>query len=605
MAKVAKMPGTLPTSVPLIVEDPRPSKNNMYLYGVKHDKNSLTPYFNKTLKNYLSVTNQQAQNTSTHYSNTKLHLNKLTTHIQDYYNTTNNPSSYSYNWPDESPWFYMDETKESGVIKTITDSTNSATTYAFSEYNQQYHYQSTLNGDITSEGEWEDLTFGQWDTDSAYYANQGFPIKAGGGRVYGIHAYSSTTTTGWDFDPNYYWFYKGSSWPSSTPSFSYSTSYSINSLTDGWTPQYLGDSSIDGAMMIVQTYASTSTNSARVYISKNVPGGGSVPVSTILLTSPSGVLPAAGTHAGGYFMNNKALRKNCSHTFTDPRDSNKKAFYYPYFDSYGDFHPFVGTWDTTTDEMALESDISITGDKSSVHASFLSEATYGYGDGITAATWVSGGTRYVTYIPFDMAQYGSGSRDAFKTLITYSVDPANPKNLTYHSKLILATPPRNHVWLNDSRTMLGLFMKDTFQVIAWNAATGWAVATTIMERVSACGRDSLDRIWYSTNNTDISASYQDLNLLSPTLPVTVTISPESTDNQYAGSVIDTYIDVSAYNTAGSRIATSVKLVIDSASVTFADGTKTKTVTTLASGELQVAIKINGAGYSNITASIQV
>ena len=96
-----------------------------------------------------------------------------------------------------------------------------------------------------------------------------------------------------------------------------------------------------------------------------------------------------------------------------------------------------------------------------------------------------------------------------------------------------------------------------------------------------------------------------MNLLSPTLPVTVSITPENTDNQYTGVVIDTYINVSAYSTSGVRIAAPVKLVIDSASVTFADGSRAKTVTTLTSGELQVATKINGPGYTNITASIQL
>jgi len=303
-------------------------------------------------------------------------------------------------------------------------------------------------------------------------------------------------------------------------------------------------------------------------------------------------------------MNNKRFRKNCSHLFTDPRDANKKAFYYPYFDSYGDFHPFVCTWDTTTDVFALEEDISVTGDKSSVHASFLTETTYGYCDGVTVDTWVAGGTRYVAYIPWDTAQYAS-SGAAFRTIITYSVDAADPKALTYHSKIELPSSPRNYVWLNDTRTMIGVFLKNSFVVLAWNVATGWAVTTTLPERVSACGRDSLDRIWYSTNNSDINSTYQDLNLLSPTLPVTVTITPENTDNQYTGVVIDTYVNVSAYDTAGTRIAASVKLVIDSASVTFADGTKAKTVTTLTNGELQVATKINGAGYTNITASIQL
>lgn len=600
MAKVAKMPGTINTSVPLILEDPRSSKDVMFLYGVKHDKNSLTPYFNKSIRNMLSVTNTQPQNTTTTNFSSKLLLNKPTTHVGDWY-TTGNGSSTSYNFPDESAWIIMDETKEQGVIKTITDVNNSATTYYWSDWNDQYTYAHGSNA-ITENGEWEDLTT-DYATSNARYGASWTPIVVGYNRVYGFHSYSGSTSS-WSWQPNYTWAYLGTNWPTASASFSYTSSYNIGGKGNYWTPQYIGQSSLDNSTLVVQTSSYTSSDSTRVHVTKNTFTSSATPTYTVLLSSTGGVTVASGTHQGGYNMNNKRFRKNCSHLFTDPRDANKKAFYYPYFDQYGDFHPFVCTWDTTTDVVALEEDISITGDKSSAHASFLTETTYGFCDGVTVDTWVAGGTRYVAYIPWDTAQYAS-SGAAFKTIITYSVDAADPKALTYHSKIELPDSPRNYVWLNDTRTMMGVFLKNSFVVLAWNVATGWAITTTIPERVSACGRDSLDRIWYSTNNSEINLSYQDLNLLSPTLPVTVTITPESTDNQYTGVVIDTYVDVSAYNTAGARIAASVKLVIDSASVTFADGTKAKTVTTLTSGELQVATKINGAGYSNITASIQL
>ena len=601
MAKVSKMPGTIPTSVPLILEDPRSSKDVMFLYGVKHDKNSLTPYFNKTIRNMLSTGNTQYLNSSSMYLNGKLLLNKPTTHVTDWYSTGNSTST-AYNFPDESPWMIMDETKEQGVIKTITDVNNSATTYYWSEWTQQNSYLKG-SGPITEAGEWEDLTT-SWNSSSSYYAGSWTPLVVGYNRVYGFQAYSSSSTSSWNYSPNYYWATLTSNWPTGNTGSINGTSYPIGGKTSYWTPQYIGQSSLDDSTLVVQTSSYTSSDSTRVYVTKNTFSSSATPTYTVLLSSTGGVTVASGTHQGGYNMNNKRFRKNCSHLFTDPRDANKKAFYYPYFDSYGDFHPFVCTWDTTTDVFALEEDISVTGDKSSVHASFLTEYTQGFCDGVTVDTWVAGGTRYVAYIPWDTAQYAS-SGAAFRTIITYSVDAADPKALTYHSKIELPSSPRNYVWLNDTRTMIGVFLKNSFVVLAWNVATGWAVTTTLPERVSACGRDSLDRIWYSTNNSDINSTYQDLNLLSPTLPVTVTITPENTDNQYTGVVIDTYVNVSAYDTAGTRIAASVKLVIDSASVTFADGTKAKTVTTLTNGELQVATKINGAGYTNITASIQL
>jgi hypothetical protein len=604
MAKVYEMPGTLNTAVPLILEDPRASKSNVYLYGIKHDKNSLTPYFNKSLRDFVDVTNNHGQNTSSHYNDNKLFLNKTTTHVQDYYNTTSNTNS-SYNVPDESAWMFMDDTLERGIIAPITDSTNSATTYVMNSYNHQYSY-NRMTGAISESGEWEDLT-NNLQSASAYYMGKIYWLKAASGRVHGFGQYSSNSTSSWSFNPSYYWMSMGSSWPSgSYNSFSYSTGYSITGGGTYFTPQYLGESTVDGSLLIVNTYAySSSSYASKVSVTKAVISNSATPTYTILGQNASVATVAAGSHSGGGNLGNDVFRKNCSHTFTDPRDSNKKAFYYPYFDSYGDFHPFVCTWDTTDDSIAIEEDITITGDKSSVHASLLTESISGSGQaGISAITWTANGNRYVGYIPFDMPQ-PTGQGAGMKTIFAYTVNPANPKSLTYHSKIELSSVPRNYVWLNDTRTLLGIFNKDSFEVLAWNDATGWAVTTTITERVSACGRDSLDRIWYSTNNSAINATYQDLNLLSPTLPVTVSIVPENTDNQYTGTEIDTYVNVSAYDTAGVRIAASVKLVIDSASVTFADGSKAKTVTTLTNGELQVATKINGAGYTNITASIQL
>lgn len=604
MAKVYQMPGTLNTSVPLITEDPRAGKSTVYLYGIKHDKNSLTPYFNKSLRDYLTVTNNQALNTSGHYSSNKLYLNKPTTHVQDWYSAGVSTST-SYNFPEESAWMFMDDTLESGEIRKITDSANSGTTYVMNSYNNQYSY-TYMTGPITEAGEWEDLTFSM-PAASSYYMGKIYWLKAAGGRVHGFGQYSAQTTSNWQFNPNYYWMSMGGGWPTgSYSSFAFSTSYSISGGGTYYTPQYLGESAVDGGLLIVNTYNSTnSTLQSKITVTKAIISSAGSPTYTILGSNATAVTEAAGSHSGGINLGNKNARKNCSHIFTDPRDSNKKAFYFPYFDSYGDFHPFVCTWNTTDDTVAIEEDITITGDKSSVHAAILSENISAYGQGgVSAVTWTANGNRYVGYIPFDMPN-PTGQGAGMKTIFAYTMNPANPKNLTYHSKIELSSVPRNYVWLNDTRTLLGIFNKDSFEVLAWNDATGWAVTTTITERVSACGRDSLDRIWYSTNNSQISNTYQDLNLLSPTLPVTVSIVPENTDNQYTGTIIDTYVNVSAYDTAGVRIAASVKLVIDSASVTFADGSKAKTVTTLTNGELQVATKINGAGYTNITASIQL
>mgnify|MGYP000533321530 CR=1 FL=1 len=73
----------------------------------------------------------------------------------------------------------------------------------------------------------------------------------------------------------------------------------------------------------------------------------------------------------------------------------------------------------------------------------------------------------------------------------------------------------------------------------------------------------------------------------------------------SGSDIVTNLAISALNASGARIATSVKLTIEGSSMKFSDDTTTKTVTTLTSGDLTVATKVVGAGFTNVADDIEV
>jgi len=59
------------------------------------------------------------------------------------------------------------------------------------------------------------------------------------------------------------------------------------------------------------------------------------------------------------------------------------------------------------------------------------------------------------------------------------------------------------------------------------------------------------------------------------------------------------------NASGNRIAATVKVAIEGASMTFSDDTVVKEITTSSSGETQQNIKVTGAGFVNITASVVV
>ena len=192
----------------------------------------------------------------------------------------------------------------------------------------------------------------------------------------------------------------------------------------------------------------------------------------------------------------------------------------------------------------------------------------------------------------------------WKTWVVYKVDASTPKTLTYHSKVVMPGHARQWIWLNDSQTLMGVWFQNSFVVYSWNDTTGWNSTTTLNHSVYEVGRDSLDRIWF-TKASSTQELRKELHLLTPTLPVSISVTPELTSYTYSGSDIVTNLAVSAINASGARIATSVKLTIEGSSMKFSDDSTTKTVTTLTTGDLSVATKVVGAGFTNVAASIEI
>ena len=153
--------------------------------------------------------------------------------------------------------------------------------------------------------------------------------------------------------------------------------------------------------------------------------------------------------------------------------------------------------------------------------------------------------------------------------------------------------------------MMGVWFKNSFGIYSWNDTTGWNQTTNLPHKVQNIGRDSLDRIWYIRPSSKYGSTRPELHLLTPTLPVTISVAPENATYTYSGSTITSYINVSAINASGARIASSVKLVIEGSSMTFSDDSTSKTVTTLTTGDLQVATKVISAGFTNVSASIEI
>jgi hypothetical protein len=311
------------------------------------------------------------------------------------------------------------------------------------------------------------------------------------------------------------------------------------------------------------------------------------------------------------------VNKLASSFFDDPGTANTKGFYVPYFDTANNYQPYYYQWNQTNDVFTRIEDVHVYSNVSqtgySLSSDYLNNLTGDPGESSGLSSWVFNETfthtannvtsRYVTLGAIN-GQYAIYDTDSNKRgFITYTVDPSDPKILTYHSHFVATATPRNIIWLNDSKTLLGIFYYNSFEIYSFNATTGWTLTQSITERLWAVGRDRSDRIWAAAEASN--SVYTDLHLITPQLPVTINLVPENETYNYQGSTINSYFTVEALNVAGERIQANVTLVIDGSTITFADDTKSKIITTSASGTVQANIKVIASGFSQVITSVNV
>jgi hypothetical protein len=201
-----------------------------------------------------------------------------------------------------------------------------------------------------------------------------------------------------------------------------------------------------------------------------------------------------------------------------------------------------------------------------------------------------------------MQLHGAGglfdSSPTLRTFPTYSIDTSTYKTLTYTGKIEVPATPKNIVWLSDDRTILGIFCHANFYVYTFTTGAGWTQTGNFPFQFNAVGRDNMGRIWAQ----DTGLGWGRIHMLTLNVPISIVVTSDAASYNYAGTTVTANVTVNAYNYTGSRIATSVKLVIDGGAMTFAGSNLTKTVTTSASADTIVPVTITGGGVANIIAS---
>jgi hypothetical protein len=369
-----------------------------------------------------------------------------------------------------------------------------------------------------------------------------------------------------------------------------------------YTIQYIGKSNTTGQPLY--QYQHVDTDYTHFITRHNIDAN-----TTTDLNSFNAIPSAAGTNAGGarIFTSFGRQCKFSSKTFSDPTSPGNLCWYSPYFDTNLNYHPFFYQWNKTTDTFTRSSDITIVGSLSSTNLNNLTglivtPTQSGFSAIIYNETFVSGGNRYLTVIPMNGGYQAYDANPLGRNIITYQIDATDPKILTHHSVATVPNTIRQIVWLSDDRTLLGVFCVDAFHIYKWNNTTGWDLTSTITNRFVAVGRDSLDRIWAVAANGD--EQYCDIHLLTPTIPLRISITPASNVYNYTGTTINSTVGVSAYNIENERISVPVELTINGSTMTFGGSTNT-TITTSTTSDVNVNISIISSGLSDIVASVVI
>ena len=612
MAKIKDFDGN--NQVSCVIEDPRVSSNSFYLFGRSVDKNTFSPKFEGTINfdhttgwstiGPGSYSTSPSQSTYGYRNGKHLMLSKGTTSVPGYMSsrpeTTGRSDQY---YLDPAPFAWLDDTTpwssnvlelednagsntETGIVLTVSDGNRSR---------HQSRVWTNLDNSKTL-----DNTRPTSNTIEVTSSHRRYNLPKLTDNNYSIIGWEGSNSSSYDYISDRWsltYDYRTEGFANPNNSNSYVGTY--------WRIQFLGYSSVDGSPLFINSYTSTATPKWNV---TKFSHASTTSPSVSQLYTYSGAFTPGGTNAGGdttMRYRNTAF----SHWYVDPRvvAGTTRVLYKPYYDSAGNYHPVVVTWDTTNDTFTREDDVTITGGLSSTYADtsgiFNESSSLQYGnDNVTVnETFVSGGVRYITVMHL---QYQNCLDEGSRTWVTYSIDAADPKALTHHSTTTIPVTPMNIHWLNDTKTLMAVLTGGNTYIYSFNNATGWSLASTITDKIVEIGRDSLDRIWYVTAGK-YGSSYPSLHLLTPSLPVTVTLTSAASDYTYSGSNINSTLTVNAINASGARIETNVKLVIEGSSMTFNDGTTIKTVTTSSSGDTSVPIIITGAGYTNVTASIEI
>jgi hypothetical protein len=289
--------------------------------------------------------------------------------------------------------------------------------------------------------------------------------------------------------------------------------------------------------------------------------------------------------------------------------SNNCIMSYPVGNSY---NTYSSVHTTTGTPAGIDTSFSISGPS-------VPNATFGFNRNswhYKPLVFNFAGQNYITFWLVDKsAAFGQGSTrwnsDAKRTMLTFSIGSGTGNGtgsdleLTYHSKYTFPSVfeiPRNFLPLNTAKNLVAVPVVGSLNFFSFNPSTGWSITGNYPIEFRSIGLDSQNRLW----GQSLEKGYGVVHLLTPTIPVNLTITMAAQNYSYTGSNVQTTAAVAAYDTAGNRIATVINLVIDGTTMVFtSSNTRLVQITTSVSNDITVPLTITGGGVNQIVANINI
>ena len=368
-----------------------------------------------------------------------------------------------------------------------------------------------------------------------------------------------------------------------------------------------------------------STSGGRLYPGMNISnpliGVIATQTSIVRLTTATGIATSS-TNIGG----NRALTfgnqlpKYASKTFQDVTTSSARGFYVPYVSIQGLYNPHYFQWNTATDIFSRSSNVVMVypgGTSTSTQNTYFTldvfsptglSQTFGmqrvwYNEVVTS----SSGTRYLMFMQL---HGGGGLYDTTSTLRTmpvYTIDPNNPLILTYSSSITIPQTPKNIVWLNSAKTLLGVICHTASYIYYFTPGTWrFELTATFPYQFWAMGTDNFGRVWAHDVGPQ---SYGRIHLLS-NVPSTISVVANTSTYTYSGSTSTTTFSVNAYDLTASRMTATINLSVSGSSLLLLNTAtnqyvSTLTVITNTSTNTVVQGQIVNSGPSSISATVTI